>query len=227
MVELTRRHTLCALTAPVISSHQMDVENEFPYPVHAVTDLANNYSPEHFRFAVGHCRDVIAKIVAEDNRSDQQIARVRILKHLDLQLSRAVRWIEEDADLMAGVMRSLIELKFWAHFISAGSEKATQFLNEASIDARELYERLEKVAPPGTYQLEAPLIQGKRVTVAPSGAQEALMWKMCSKLIHPSSWVINDPEGTIHNADQRQVLATYVVYYGWGIITIFHDIVWE
>ena len=205
----------------------MDAENEFPYPVLAVTDLANNYSPEHFRIAVGHCRDVIARIIAEDNRSDQQIARVRILKYLDLQLSRAVRWIEEDADLIAGVMRSLIELKFWAHFISASSEKATQFLNETSIDARELYEHLEKLVPPDTYQLEMLLIEGKRVTVAPSGAQESLIWKMCSKLIHPSSWVINDLEGTIHNAYQRQVLATYVVYYGWGIITIFHKIVWE
>jgi hypothetical protein len=78
----------------------MNTEDEVPYPVTAVTDLANNHSAEHFRFAVGRCRDVIAKVVAEDNRSDQQIARVRILKHLDIQLSRAVRWIEEDADLM-------------------------------------------------------------------------------------------------------------------------------
>jgi hypothetical protein len=205
----------------------MNVENEFPYPVLAVTDLASNYSSEHFRFAIGHCRGVIAKIIAEDNRSDQQIARVRILRYLDLQLSRAVHWIEEDADLMAGVMRSLIELKFWANFISETPEKATLFLNEAAIDARELYERLEKLVPADTYQLEMPLTQGKRVTVAPSGAQESLIWKICSKLIHPSSWVINDLKGTIHNTYQRQVLATYVVYYGWGIITIFHHIVWE
>ena len=206
---------------------QMAVENDFPYPVLAFTGLANNFSPEHFRFAVGQCRDVIAKIITEDNRSDLQIARVRILKYLDIQLSRAARWIEEDADLVAGVMRSLIELKFWARFISASPEKATQFLNEASIDTRELFERLEKLVPPDTYQLEMPLIQGRRVTPEPSGAQESLIWKMCSKLIHPSSWVINDLEGTIHNAYQRQILATYVVYYGWGIITVFHTIVWE
>ncbi|MGB2670716.1 MAG: hypothetical protein WCA94_20470 [Candidatus Acidiferrum sp.] len=82
----------------------MNTEPEVHYPVTAVTDLANNYSADHFRFAVGHCRDVIAKVIAEDNRSDQQIARVRVLKHLDIQLGRAVQWIEEDADLMAGVM---------------------------------------------------------------------------------------------------------------------------
>jgi len=178
----------------------MNAEPEVPYPVTAVTDLANNYSAEHFRFAVGHCRDVIAKVIAEDNRSDQQIARVRILRHLDIQLERAVRWIEEDADLMAGVMRNLIELKFWAHFVSDSPAKATQFISEAEIDARELFEKLEKLVPAGTYQLGDMLAKGKRVNVEVSGAKEALLWKMCSKLIHPSSWVINHPSDTIHNA---------------------------
>ena len=205
----------------------MTTENDVPYPVTAITDLANNYSAEHFRFAVGHCRDVIAKVIAEDNRSDQQIGRVRILKYLDIQLGRAVRWIEEDADLMAGVMRSLIELKFWAKFVSESPAKATQFLSEPTIDARELFDRLEKMVPPDTYKLETLPPQGKRVNVEPSGARESLIWKMCSKLIHPSSWVINDLENTIHNPDQRKVFALYVVYYGWGIVTIFHKLVWE
>jgi hypothetical protein len=205
----------------------MNTENDVPYSVTAVTDLVNNYSAEHFRFAVGHCRDVIAKVIAEDNRSDQQIARVRILKHLDIQLGRAVRWIEEDADLMAAVMRNLIELKFWAHFVSDSPARATQFISEAEIDARELFDKLEKVVPAGTYQLDNMLAKGKRVIVEPSDAEEALLWKMCSKLIHPSSWVINHPADTIHNAYQRQVLAVHVVFYGWGIIKIFHTIVWE
>lgn len=205
----------------------MDPKNDLPYHVLAIADLANNYNPAHFRFAVGCCRDVIAKVVADDNRSDQQVARVRILKFVDLQLSRAVCWVEDDADLMAGVVRNLIELKFWAHFISESPEKATRFLSEVTIDARELYERLEKLVPPDTYQLAIPVVGGKREAVVPSDAQESLLWKMCSKLVHPSSWVINNLEGTIRNAFQRQVLATYVLYYGWGIVTIFHRIVWE
>ena len=204
----------------------MSTENEIAYPVIAVTDLANNFSAEHFRFAVGHCRDVIAKVIAEDSRSDQQIARVRILKHLDIQLGRAVRWIEEDADLMASVMRDLIELKFWAHFVSDSPAKATQFISEAEIDARELFDKLEQLVPAGTYQVENMFPKGKRVNVEPSDAEEALIWKICSKLMHPSSWVINHPAETIHNAYQRQVLAVHVLFYGWGIIRIFHTIVW-
>src|SRR5512133_1400813 len=117
----------------------------YPYPVLAATDLSNNYSSEHFRFAIERCREVLARCTAEDNSSDQQIARVRILKHLDVQLSRASDWADSDADLIAGVMRNLIELKFWANFVSEDPKNATRFIHEAYIDARELFEKLEEL----------------------------------------------------------------------------------
>ena len=215
-------------TAPMIPSGLTDAENEFPCQVRAVTDLANNCSPEHFRFAVGHCRDVIAKVIAEDNRSDQQIARVRILKLVDLQLSRAVRWVEDDADLMAGVLRSLIELKFWAKFVSESEEKATQFINESNIDLREVSERLRRLMPDDDETMPPlpPNSDGKRVDVRPSGDQEELTWKMASKLIHPSSHVINEFENAMNDPPKNQFFALQILVYGWGIITIFHDIVW-
>jgi hypothetical protein len=43
----------------------MEVPQEQPYHVFSVIELAKNYSPEHFRVAVGECRDVIAKVVVE------------------------------------------------------------------------------------------------------------------------------------------------------------------
>src|SRR5437879_2064028 len=119
-----------------MESPQLDT----PYQVTAIGDLASDYSAEHFRYAIGVCRSIIEKLIAEDNRSDQQRARFRILRYVDLQLARAVRWVEDEADLMSCVMRSLIELKFWAKFVSESEERATQFLNEANIDAKELYE---------------------------------------------------------------------------------------
>ena len=206
----------------------MEPETDIPYPVAAVNDLANNYSAEHFRFAIQQCRDVIAQVIAEDNRSDQQIARVKLLRFLDFQLSRAVRWIHDEADLMASVLRSLIELKFWANFVSESAENATRFLNEPSIDAKELFERLEKLVPPNTYQqLQVQTIVSKRVQVEPTGETEAMLWKMCSKLVHPTAWVINDVEGTLQNPDQRKMLSLYIVLYGWGIVRIFHHINWS
>jgi len=202
-------------------------EQEPPYPVIAVTDLQENYSAEHFRFAIKQCRDVIAGIIAEDNRSDQQVARVKILRYLDLQLVRAVRWVEDEADLMAGVMRSLIELRFWADFVSESVEKATQFLNEASIDSHELFERLEKIVPTDVTKLDLLSVEGRRVTVKPSGDEESFIWKLCSKLIHPTSLVLNHLEETVHSVQYREFFALKVLLYGWRIIYVFHNIEWE
>jgi hypothetical protein len=108
----------------------MPTAEERPYHIQAIYDLKADHSPDHFRFAIGECRRVIAQLVAEDNSSDQQVARVHILRYLDLQLSRAVRWVEDEADLMAIVLRSQIELRLWADFVSKGPREAADFLHE-------------------------------------------------------------------------------------------------
>jgi hypothetical protein len=77
-------------------------EEELPYPAMTVGDLQENYSAGHVRFAIRQCRDVIARAIAEDNQSDQLVARVTTLRCLYLQLARAVQWVEDEADLMAG-----------------------------------------------------------------------------------------------------------------------------
>lgn len=199
---------------------------EYAYPVQAIVDLANNYSTEHFSVAIGHCRDVIAKVLAEDNRSDQQIARVRILRYLDRQLGRAVNWAEDDADLMAIVVRSQIELRFWADFVSKGPTEAAQFLNEANIDARQLHEKLTKAYPSEVRPLSVS-IPGKLISPTRISADEEVVHKLCSKLIHPTSLVLNDPENSILNIGYRNLLAIQVLKYGWGILEMFHHIEWQ
>ena len=201
-------------------------EQDIPYHVMAISDLAKNYSAAAFQVEISHCREVIAELVAEDNRSDQQRARCRILRYLDLQLARSVGWVDKEADLMAWVMRNLIELKFWAKFVSESGEKATQFLNESNIDLREVAERLEELRPADAEPMPPlpPNSDGKRVDVKRSSGQEELTWKTASKLIHPSSYVINGFEDTIKNPANNQFFALQILMYGWGIVTIFHDI---
>ena len=109
-----------------------DNELEIPYHVMAISELAKNYSAAAFEIEIAECREVIAKLAAEDNRSDQQRARFRILRYLDLQLARSVSWVDKEADLMAWVMRNLIELKFWAKFVSESEEKAKRAAREAA-----------------------------------------------------------------------------------------------
>ena len=123
---------------------QPQEEKELPYQVQAILDLASHYSADHFCYAIGECRKVLAHITAEDNSSDQQTARVRVLKHLDRQLGRVVQWVEGETDLMALVVSSQIELRFWASYASKGPAEAKAFLGEANIDARQLHEKMMK-----------------------------------------------------------------------------------
>ena len=213
----------------MVSSEIMaDKELEIPYHVMAISKLAKDYSAAAFQVEIGQCREVIAKLVAEDNRSDQQRARYRILRYLDLQLARSVGWVDKEADLMALVMRNLIELKFWAKFVSESEEKATQFVNESNIDLREVAERLKRLMPVDAETMPhlPPHSDGKRVDVRRSGDQEELIWKMASKLIHPSSHVSNGFENTMNDQANNQFFALQILICGWGIIAIFHDIVW-
>lgn len=212
----------------VISEIMAYNELEIPYHVMAISKLAKNYSAAAFQIEIAECREVIAKLAAEDNRSDQQRARFRILRYLDLQLARSVSWVDKEADMMAWVMRNLIELKFWAKFVSESEEKATQFINESNVDLREVSERLKKLMPDDAETMPPlpPNSDGKRVDVRPSGDQEELTWKMASKLIHPSSHVINGFESTMNDPHSNQFFALQILIYGWKIITIFHGIVW-
>jgi hypothetical protein len=63
-----------------------------------ISELAKDYSAAAFQVEIGQCREVIVKLAAEDNRSDQQRARYRILRYLDLQLARSVSWVDKEAD---------------------------------------------------------------------------------------------------------------------------------
>jgi hypothetical protein len=197
-----------------------------PYHITAVKHLAAHYSADHFRHAVQQCRDVIAKVIAEDKRSDQQIARVCILRYLDRLLIRASQWTEDDADLMALVVRNQLELRFWADFISESPENATTFLKEADIDARELHEKMQKAAPGEVPDLPEA-IEGKRVFVKRAHEREELMHKLCSKLIHPTALALTNPRHTVSNENYRTYFAIEAVRYGWGILSMLHDIKWE
>jgi hypothetical protein len=201
-------------------------EQEYPYHISAISELAKDYSPERFRHEIKICRDVLEKLFAEDKRSDQQRARYRILRYLDMQLYRAVLWVEAEADLLAWIMRNLIEIKFWTKFVSESEANATRFLNEANIDMNELYERMQK-AHPDTPEMELlPVSDPNRVRIGPSEGQESVTWKVACKLIHPSSWVVNNYDLTARSPENRQFFALQILQYGWGIITMFHDINW-
>lgn len=210
----TRRYNSMTLKPP-----------ERPYHVQAIYDLKENYSAEHFRYAIGECRNVIARVSAEDDRSDQQKARVGILRHLDRQLRRAVVWVDEEADLTAIALRNLIELRFWTEYISAGPEQTEKFLNEVNIDIQDLHAKMEK-AFPGSLEPLPPLPKGRRIDLTRVDDNEEYNFKLCSKLIHATALTINHPEATVENFNYREYMAVEVLFYAWWIVSRFHELNW-
>jgi hypothetical protein len=203
----------------------MEQLEEIPPAIRAIADLTSNFSREHFEHAVAQCRIALSNFIEDDDSSEQQISRVRILRHIDFQLCRAVRWIDQEADLMALVLRSFIELRFWADYVSQENEKADHFLKEAITDSKDIYDRLLRAFPEDTNELEFDSLV-KRVKTSTRGEEEEFLYKICSKFLHPTSLVLGDRAGTILNEDYRKIFAIKIIYYSWGIMEMFHTIEW-
>ena len=208
----------------------MEVEQQRPYHIKAIYDLKENFSTQRFRDEIGECRKVVALAITADQSAHQEtaqhIARVHIFRYLDLQLSRAMTWAEGEADLLAIVLRSQIELRGWAEFVSESSEQATRFLNdEVAIDADELTEKMRKAFPGITTSFPSSP-KGKRVDPPRIGQSVDYDFKLCSKLIHPSALTLNHPEASIRNERNKEYLAIQVLLYGWVIVNRFHDLNW-
>jgi hypothetical protein len=81
--------------------------------LHVAEQLESDYSPEHFRFLIQHCRENIQPMLTGDPERDADMARARILRRLDLQLRRASDWATAETDLLALSLRVIWELFNW------------------------------------------------------------------------------------------------------------------
>ena len=202
-------------------------EQERPYHIQAVYDLHAENTTEHFRYEINECRKVVARLVADDNSSDQQIARVNVLRYLDLQLSRAEAWADAEADLLAVVLRSEIELRGWAEFVSESPEQATSFLNEqVVVDTHELDKCMRKAFPTAAFAALPTVAKADRVNPPRIGEAVEYDFKLCSKLIHPSVIMLNHPDMTIRSDDHKAHLRIRVLLYAWMIVHRFHHLNW-
>jgi hypothetical protein len=202
-----------------------DQPSNQPYHIEAIEGLRDDFSVPRFRTEVEKCRNVIQKLVAEDTSSEQQIARVHILRYLDLLLERAILWADDKNDLMAIVLRGQIDLRAWAEYVSTGPEEASKFLHEVNIDIRELHEKLDK-AYPGTIEPLPVEIKGKRASLNRVDEQEEYDYKLCSKLIHPSVLLLLHTSELLESNVYKERLCVEVLFRGWWIVDRFHDIEW-
>jgi hypothetical protein len=178
-------------------------------------DLLTNFTAEHFTHAVKSCRTTINAALEKLKDSDGDRARANILHHLDLQLSRAESWVQKETDLLALVARTLIELGFWTRYITKGEQQVEKFLRETEIDEYEIFKAIARAD--GDAGTLPPLAAGKRISLEQSDTVDELIYKVCSKQIHPSSWILNNRE-MLKNDDQRKMLAGKIVQHAWYIV---------
>jgi hypothetical protein len=84
---------------------------------------------ESFRESIDRTRAALAGLTATTPASEDAKARLSILRYLDVQLERAAVWADGPVDLLALVLRNLMELRSWASDINRGAEEAARAAN--------------------------------------------------------------------------------------------------
>lgn len=153
--------------------------------------------------------------------------RERLTRYLSVQLKHASNWASADADLLALIMRRLIEVRYFSIAINESEEKSRQLMHdEFANDALEIFARLQELAP-GKYdekdvlkELDLQKPASGSIKTSRWGPTERYLWKLTSKLIHPSALVINELDSTLNNDAFRNLFSLHIVRYAWLII---HD----
>lgn len=160
---------------------------------------------------------------------DRELVRKHLGSYFDLQMERLYDWAEGPVDLLALVTRSLLELLFWVEYVLTAKQNAERFFEESRIDLAELVRKAISAfeaeannifdeTPEGLASLLA--INGKRVDGSKRGDLDAYTFKLCSKYIHPSSWLLTDLENRLNSAMNRKLFWMMSLRYAANIATL-------
>ena len=182
------------------------------------SDLASEFDIAKFQAALGEWRVVISEVFRQPRPdTHRQIAKEKILRYLDLQFERAASWTAPEADLLALIVRRLIELRFWTKYVE-DEKQAEAFVYEAGIDARQVSEVFEKAYPNGRPVKAPEFPEGKRVILTRESEEEELLWKLSTKFVHSSSMAVIWAKDAKVNATYQHMFSVQILIYGWRII---------
>lgn len=132
--------------------------------------------------------------------------------------------LQDDLDLLAGVVRSVSELAIWAKFVNESDENANRFLQEHAVDMKELMGYSSAaVQVPQTETL--PFIEEylaslpKRVALKRSTEIDDYVFKLCSKYVHPSAWLLTNLGKIRGFTMDRITLRLFLVTYAAKMVT--------
>jgi hypothetical protein len=181
----------------------------------AETDLLAEYSAERVRTNARAYQQLIKRPNQTVNfTSTQNVVRQHLSDYLNLQLDRLFDWADGPLDLLAMVTRSLLELLFWTEYVLEANLNAERFFEEQRIDLAELVRKAisafeaeaEKILDETPEGLQALLaVKGRRIEGSKRGNLDAYTFKLCSKYIHPSSWLLVDLQNRLQSEMNRKL----------------------
>jgi hypothetical protein len=179
----------------------------------------DRYTPEFVQEALGFLAKLLAMYIAlteNANSSPLDVAGRRIGVYLDLLWKRLSGWEKAETDLLAWTTRNLLEVHFWTQFITQSAANAQEFISEADIDQRELFEvylrqqgNLTDIGDAAIRAL-ADLTPGKRERI---GTPDPLLYKECSKYVHVTSWIVNGYDRHIKDDYARLKFIAFSLHY--------------
>jgi hypothetical protein len=181
------------------------------------------YTPEFVRDGL-HC---LAKLLGlyigfteETSQSSIDVAGRRIAAYMDLLWRRLRDWETLDLDLLAWTTRNLLELHFWALFITKAPENATAFIREAETEQGELFRAFLKqmgdLSDIGHCAIKvlADETAGRHRQIVTS---DPLLFMECSKYVHVSAWLLNDYDRRMKDENMRSQLIAFSLHYATAI----------
>jgi hypothetical protein len=150
-------------------------------------------------------------------------ANTYLLRYLSLQLTRAIKWLNGDLDLLAFVVRSTGELALWARFVNANEKNARRFLEDHQADGKELVEYGE-LATKGAELKSLPFMDEyfaslpKRLKLSRSTDVDNYVFKLTSKYIHPSAWLLTNLRKINGFTMERIILRLFLIKYATEVL---------
>lgn len=185
------------------------------------------YTPEFVREQVKLLRAVTSTATEPEQPVPETQAGIRLIQYLDVQLVRLDSCAAGPNDMLALVVRNLLETLIWANFVMRGATEATQFLSEPAIDLKEIAKLSRSLQSTNSSEdlgssvaaIEELFLRvpGQRIRLMRNSHVEDMIFKVCSKYIHPSSWLLNGLH-RLENAPHRKLFCELALNYAHNII---------
>lgn len=187
------------------------------------------YTPEFVREQVKLLRAVTSTATEPEQPVPETQAGIRLIQYLDVQLIRLDSCAAGPNDMLALVVRNLLETLIWANFVKRGATEATLFLSERAIDLKEIAKLSRSLQSNSSEDLDSSVaaieevflkVPGQRIQLKRNSHVEELIFKVCSKYIHPSSWLLNGLHRLENNAPHRKLFCELALNYAHNIVHV-------